>query len=50
MHGDDVASAGVTVTTEVISKTAELFFEMLKVAIERERSAKLTSGKESSNP
>ena len=37
MHGDDVASAGVEVTTQIISKATELFMEMLKIAIERER-------------
>ena len=37
MHGDDVASAGVEVTTQVVSKATELIMEMLKVAIARER-------------
>ncbi len=37
MHGDDVASAGVEVTTQIVSKATELFMEMLKIAIERER-------------
>ena len=47
MHGDDVASAGVTMTTEMVSKATEIIMEMLKLAIEKERNAKLTSGKES---
>lgn len=37
MHGDDVASAGVEVTTQIVSKATELFMEMFKIAIERER-------------
>lgn len=37
MHGDDVASAGVEVTTQIVSKATELFMEMLKIAIERKR-------------
>ena len=37
MHGDDVASAGVEVTTQIVSKATEIFMEMLKIAIERER-------------
>lgn len=40
MHGDDVASAGVEVSTQIVSKTTELIMEMIKVAIEKERSAK----------
>ena len=40
MHGDDVASAGVEVSTQIVSKTAELIMEMIKVAIEKERNAK----------
>ena len=40
MHGDDVASAGVEVTTQIVSKATEIFMEMLKIAIERERAAK----------
>ena len=45
MHGDDVASAGVEVTTQVVSKATELFMEMLKIAIEREREKKQFSEK-----
>ncbi|MCM1578988.1 MAG: DUF3801 domain-containing protein [Ruminococcus sp.] len=37
MHGDDVASAGVEVTTQIVSKATEIFMEMLKITIERER-------------
>ena len=37
MHGDDVASAGVEVTTQIVLKATEIFMEMLKIAIERER-------------
>ena len=37
MHGDDVASAGVEVTTQIVSKATEIFMEMLKIAIKRER-------------
>lgn len=40
MHGDDVASAGVTVTTQIVSKATEIILDMLKIAIEREREAK----------
>ena len=40
MHGDDVASAGVEVSTQIVSKTTELIMEMIKVAIEKERNAK----------
>lgn len=45
MHGDDVASAGVEVTTQIVSKATEIFMEMLKIAIEREREQKRLSGK-----
>ncbi|MCM1059851.1 MAG: DUF3801 domain-containing protein [Eubacterium sp.] len=45
MHGDDVASAGVQVTTQIVSKATELFMEMLKIAIEREREKNRLSGK-----
>ena len=44
MHGDDVASAGVEVTTQVVSKATELIMEMLKIAIARERE-KAAAGK-----
>lgn len=37
MHGDDVASAGVTLTTEMVLKATEIIFEMLKVGIDKER-------------
>ena len=40
MHGDDVASAGVEVSTQIVSKATELIMEMLKIAIDREREAK----------
>lgn len=40
MHGDDVASAGVTVTTQIVSKATEIILDMLKIAIEREREEK----------
>lgn len=40
MHGDDVASAGVEVSTQIVSKTTELIMEMIKVAIEKERNVK----------
>ena len=40
MHGDDVASAGVSVTTQIVSKATEIILDMLKIAIEREREAK----------
>lgn len=39
MHGDDVASAGVEVTTQVISKATEILMDLLKIAIEKEREA-----------
>ena len=39
MHGDDVASAGVNVTTQIVSKATEIFMELLKIAIEKEREA-----------
>ena len=39
MHGDDVASAGVEVTTQVVSKATEILMDILKIAIEREREA-----------
>ena len=45
MHGDDVASAGVEVTTQLVSKVTEIFMEMLKIAIEREREKNRLSGK-----
>ena len=47
MHGDDVASAGVSMTTDMISKATEIFMELLKLAIERERNERLNSDKES---
>lgn len=37
MHGDDVASAGVNVTAQIVSKATEVFLDMLKAAIERKR-------------
>ncbi len=37
MHGDDVASAGVSVATQVVSKATEIFMDLLKIAIEKER-------------
>lgn len=40
MHGDDVASAGVNVTAQIVSKATEVFLDMLKAAIERERAGK----------
>ena len=39
MHGDDVASAGVQVTTQVVSKATEILMDLLKIAIEKEREA-----------
>ena len=39
MHGDDVASAGVEVSTQVVSKATEILMELLKIAIEKEREA-----------
>lgn len=47
MHGDDVASAGVSTTTEAVSKATEIIMELLKLAIERERNAKLYQGEKS---
>lgn len=40
MHGDDVASAGVEVSTQIVSITTNPIMEMIKVAIENERNAK----------
>ncbi|MBR1433284.1 DUF3801 domain-containing protein [Ruminococcus sp.] len=40
MHGDDVASAGVEVTTQIVSKATEIIMDLLKIAIEREREGK----------
>ena len=37
MHGDDVASAGVTVTTEIISKSSEILMEIIKIHIDKKR-------------
>ena len=37
MNGDDVASAGVTLTTEMVSKASDIIFEMLRVGIDKER-------------
>lgn len=37
MHGDDVASAGVSVTTEMISKANEIILELIKIQIDKER-------------
>ena len=37
MHGDDVASAGVSLTTEMISKANEVIFELIKISIDNER-------------
>lgn len=39
MHGDDVASAGVSVSTQIVSKATEILMDLLKIAIEREREA-----------
>ena len=48
MHGDDVASAGVSVTTELISKTTDVLLEIIKIQIDNERQKandKLTKSK-----
>lgn len=37
MHGDDVASGGVNVATQFVSKATEIFMDLLKFAIEKER-------------
>lgn len=37
MHGDDVASAGVNVSTQVVSNATEILMDLLKISIERER-------------
>lgn len=37
MYGDDVASAGVSMSTQIVSKSTEIFLDMLKCSIERER-------------
>ncbi len=37
MNGDDVASAGVSMTTEVISKANEIILELIKISIDKER-------------
>ena len=37
MHGDDVASAGVTVTTDIISKANEILLELIKINIDKDR-------------
>ena len=37
MHGDDVASAGGSLSTQIISKATEILMDLLKLAIERER-------------
>ncbi|HHX57785.1 MAG TPA: DUF3801 domain-containing protein, partial [Clostridiales bacterium] len=37
MHGDDVASAGVNVTTQVVSKVSEILIDFLRITIEKER-------------
>ena len=48
MHGDDVASAGVEVTTQIVSKATEILFDILKIAIEKERERKRQKGAEKS--
>ena len=48
MHGDDVASAGVEVTTQMVSKATEILFDILKIAIEKERERKRQKGAEKS--
>lgn len=37
MHGDDVASAGISVTAEVVSKANEILLEIIKIHIDKER-------------
>ena len=37
MHGDDVASAGVQVTAEMISKANEILLEIIKIHLDEER-------------
>ena len=37
MHGDDVASAGVTVTTDIVSKANEIILEIIKIHFDKER-------------
>ena len=48
MHGDDVASAGVTVSVDIISKANEILLELIKINIDMERDkaqAKAMKGK-----
>ena len=48
MHGDDVASAGVTVSVDIISKANEILLELIKINIDKERDkaqAKAMKGK-----
>ena len=40
MHGDDVASSMTSIATQTVSKATEIFLELLKVMIERERQNK----------
>ncbi|MCR5142852.1 MAG: DUF3801 domain-containing protein [Ruminococcus sp.] len=37
MHGDDVASAGVSLTMELITKTTDVILEIMKIQIDKER-------------
>ena len=39
MHGDDVASAGVSMTTQTATKATEILVELLKLAIDKRREA-----------
>ncbi len=41
MHGDDVASSMTSITTQTVSKATEVFLEILKVWMARERQRKL---------
>lgn len=41
MHGDDVASSGTGIATQVVSKAVEIFIELLKLKIEQERQRKM---------
>ena len=47
MHGDDVASAGVSITTDIVSKASEAILELIKVGIEKDRYANRSSGNQS---
>ena len=50
MHGDDVASVGISVTSELISKASEVILEIIKINIDKERQKAQQKGMKDKKP